>query len=115
MTAMDNEWSEWRPFPDPRHRGVLMAPYGPGCYELRHISNGQKVLFGMGGHVAARLSSLLPEPLGTGRRNNKGKRDHCLEHLADLEYRTLACLTREDAEEAERGLKARAVEHLYRT
>ncbi|PRH86557.1 hypothetical protein C5L14_14575 [Labrys okinawensis] len=112
---MDNEWSEWRPFPDPKHRGVLTAPYGPGCYEVRHISNGQKVLFGMGGHVAARLSSLLPEPLGTGRRNNKGKRDYCRGHLVDLEYRTLACLTRGEAEEAERGLKVRAADYMFPT
>lgn len=97
------DWSVWRPFPDPRSKGILIAPYGPGCYEVRRISSGEKVLFGMGGHVAARLSSLLPGPLGTGTRNNEGKRRHCLDHIADLEYRTLACLTKNDAKEAEGG------------
>jgi len=25
----------WRSFPDPRQGGILVAPFGPGCYELR--------------------------------------------------------------------------------
>lgn len=28
---------------------MLTAPFGPGCYELRHGS--QMILFGMGSHV----------------------------------------------------------------
>jgi hypothetical protein len=33
---MMNEWSEWHRFPDPRKGELLIAPFGPGCYELRH-------------------------------------------------------------------------------
>jgi hypothetical protein len=32
---MKSEWSDWLPFPDPKARGILQAPFGPGCYELR--------------------------------------------------------------------------------
>jgi hypothetical protein len=57
---MIDRWSAWRPFPDPSKGGILAAPFGPGCYELR---KGKKlVLYGMGGNVAARMTSLLPKP-----------------------------------------------------
>ena len=99
-------WSEWRPFPDPRARDVLIAPFGPGVYEIRHACRDDKlVLFGIGGHVAVRFSSLLPKPYGKGARNNKVKREYCLTHLADLEYRTLATTTRNEAAAIEREIK----------
>lgn len=101
------QWSEWRPFPDPREGGYLIAPFGPGVYELRHHSTGQGILFGEGGNLAARMSSLLPEPLGCGTRRNEGKRRHVLEHLADVEYRTMATDSREDAKMAEAYIRAR--------
>jgi hypothetical protein len=110
---MDEEWSEWRHFPDPRSKGVLVAPFGPGCYQVRHISNRQKVLFGASGHVAARLSSLLPEPMGTSSRNNDDKGRHCVKYLQDLEYRTLACRSKQEAMKEEWGLMAEAREYLF--
>lgn len=76
---MATEWSEWRSFPDPRKSGMLIAPFGPGCYQLR---NGEQlVLFGQAGHVAYRMTSLLPDPLGCGTRGNEGKRKYVCEHL----------------------------------
>jgi hypothetical protein len=99
------EWSDWRPFPDPRLRGVLIAPLGPGCYDLRHKQSGQKVLFGSAGNVALRMSSLLPAPLGAGNRNNEEKRGYVLLNLPDLEYRSAACASLDDAKELERNLK----------
>ena len=75
---MAREWSDWRRFPDPRKLELLIAPFGPGCYELR---NGmQLVLFGKGNHVAERMASLLPPPYGCGTRNNQAKRKYVFEH-----------------------------------
>ncbi|MFX1761914.1 hypothetical protein PWP93_04830 [Paraburkholderia sp. A1RI-2L] len=96
------EWSIWRKFPNPKQHGELVAPFGPGCYELRH---GDELLFvGIGKNVASRMSSILPAPLGSGTRNNDGKRTYVLDNLDEVEYRTLACLTREEAEAQEREL-----------
>lgn len=82
------DWSEWRPFPNPRGGGMLAAPFGPGVYELRNVRTGEKVLFGRGARCAGRMCSLLPE--GGGTRNNDRKRAYVLAHLGELEYRTIA-------------------------
>jgi hypothetical protein len=74
--GMATEWSEWRPFPDPRKSGILTAPFGAGCYELRH-RDGRLVLFGTAGHVAYRMTSLLPKPFGSGHRSNAGEESLC--------------------------------------
>src|SRR6266850_30 len=101
---MPQVWSEWRIFPNPRHQGILVAPFGPGCYELRN--GGQLVLFGQGGHVAYRMTSLLPKEWGCGTRNNQEKRDCVLKYLGRIEYRTLACDTTREARIAERKLRS---------
>jgi hypothetical protein len=77
-------WSEWRLFPDPAQGGYLIAPIGPGSYELRH--NGEPILCGMGRSVAYRMSSLLPD--GSGTRKNLEKRNYVGKHLREIEYRT---------------------------
>jgi len=105
-------WSKYRPFPDPRKHGILHAPLGPGVYDLRRISTKKPVLFGIGAHCAHRMTSLLPKPLGTGTRNNERKRKYLLRHLKDIEYRTCACKTREEAADIERKIK-RDQGHLY--
>jgi hypothetical protein len=107
------DWSPWASFPDPRRGDMLLAPFGPGCYELRHGS--QLVLFGMGGHVAARMTSLLPPPLGNGTRNNDGKRKYIEQHLSEIEYRTLACRSRQEAAEQERSLRANRSKYRFQT
>jgi hypothetical protein len=101
---MATEWSDWRPFPDPRKGGILIAPIGAGCYELRH-RDGRLVLFGTGGHVALRMTSLLPPPFGAGHRDNEAKRAHILEHLDDIEYRTAPFATSKEAKVCEQELK----------
>lgn len=106
-------WSRWHPFPDPRAHGVLRAPLGPGVYDLRNRETGEAVLFGIGGRCALRMSSLLPRPYGAGTRNNEAKRRYVLDHIADIEYRTLACATRAEAAEVERAIK-RERGHEYR-
>jgi len=94
----------WAPFPDPRKKGMLLAPFGPGCYELRH---GEKlVLFGMGG---------LPTPLGRGTRNNANKRAYIENHLAEIEYRTFACASRQQAVEQECLLAANKGAYMFPT
>jgi hypothetical protein len=102
---MATEWSDWRPFPDPRKSGILTAPFGAGCYELRH-RDGRPVLFGTAGHVAYRMTSLLPKPFGTGHRSNAAKRAYVLLHLEDIEYRTYALATIEEAKVFEEELKS---------
>lgn len=87
------EWSEWRPFPDPRREGYLQAPFGPGVYELRNRETGELVLPGSGKNCALRMTSLLPAPLGQGTRLNAKKREYVLAHLVALEYRTRALAT----------------------
>jgi hypothetical protein len=106
------EWSEWRLFPDPRKYGTIIAPFGPGCYQLRNGK--QLVLYGSGGHVAQRMTSLLPKPLGSGTRNNAGKREYVSKRLGEIEYRTLACATLDDAKTEERELRSRRSEYLFR-
>ena len=107
------EWSEWRLFPDPRQRGILIAPFGPGCYELR--VGDQLLLYGKSGHVAHRMTSLLPTPLGCGTRNNEDKRQDVRSQLGRVEYRTLACDTIEQAEAEERKLAAKRSEYLHQS
>jgi len=97
------KWSKWRLFPDPHQHGILVAPFGPGCYELR---NGRKlILYGRGINVAYRMTSLLPEKLGRGKRNNKDKREYVLKNLGSVEYRTLSCADGDEAKAEERKLQ----------
>ncbi len=111
------DWSKWLPFAGPRAHGIISAPFGPGVYEVRHASGSrQLVLFGIGGHVAWRFTSLLPAKYGKGTRNNKDRRNHCLAHIADLEYHTIATTTRGEAAKIERKTKIeRGAEYLLKT
>jgi hypothetical protein len=111
MQAKTPGWSEWKLFPDPRYQERLNAPFGPGCYELRIGS--QLLLYGSGAHCAARMTSLLPKPLGCGTRDNARKREDVLRYLGRVEYRTLACATPAEAKAEERKLQARKSEYLH--
>ncbi len=108
-------WSDWRPFPDPRRRGMLTAPFGAGCYELRRSDTGEKVLFGASGHVAARMSCLLPKGLGTGGRRNTRKRDYVLKYLDLIEYRTITCDTGPGAFRLEKEFKPKQGPYSFPT
>jgi len=110
---MSKQWSQWQRFPDPRKLELQAAPFGPGCYELRN--GAQLILYGMGNHVAQRMTSLLPAPFGCGTRNNHEKRKYVLENLASIEYRTLACATREAAKKHECQLKADRTAYRFPT
>lgn len=112
--ANREKWSGWRRFPDPRVGGILVAPLGPGCYQLRRADTGRKVLFGMARNVARRMSSLLPWAAGGGgHRGNTGKRNYVVRYLDNIQYRTCACRDLKQARACERQL--RRERHLYHT
>ena len=96
-------WSDWRPFPDPTKGEILIAPFGPGCYDLRE--GNERVLCGSGKNVALRMTSLLPKPLGQGTRNNAEKREYVLKHLSHIEYRTVSCKDSDEAKKLEAELR----------
>jgi hypothetical protein len=112
---MIGTFSEWRKFPDPRQGELLIAPLGAGCYELRRSDDSQLVLFGKGGHVASRMTSLLPMPWGSGTRNNAKKREYVWRHLGAIEYRTVACATEDDATAFEARSALDKTKYLFRT
>lgn len=107
-----SQWSEWHRFPNPLNEGLLTAPLGPGVYELRNAATGELVLFGRSKHCAHRMSSLLPD--GVGTRHNTAKREYVREHLASIEYRTMACRTESDAVQVESELRLQG-SYLYPT
>jgi len=87
-------WQEWRVFPDPTKGEFLTAPLGAGVYWLRDSISGENIYIGEGSHVAQRMSSLLPAPLGHGTRNNAPLREYVLANLARIEYSTAACASK---------------------
>src|SRR6266581_3841333 len=104
LRKMSTGWTKWRLFPDPRNREILIAPFGPGCYELR---NGrQLVLYGKSRNVAYRMTSLLPKNWGRSGRNNQEKLRYVFANLGRIKYRTLACATQSEAEAEERKLQS---------
>ncbi|MBQ3259775.1 MAG: hypothetical protein IJA66_01650 [Alistipes sp.] len=98
-------WSEWRDFPDPRKLEYLYAPIGFGVYRLRNKETKEYILFGKSKHVARRMSSLLPAPLGSGTRTNEAKRKYVLENLSAIEYQTLALANAQEITLCEKMVK----------
>jgi len=60
------------------------------------------------------MSSLLPKPYGQGSRINDDKRNYVLEKIGDIEYRTLACKTQDEAIEEEKKLK-KSCKYVFNT
>ena len=111
---MIGKWSRWRKFPDPGMGKMLVAPFGPGVYEVRNRDTLQRVLFGRSKNVAKRMSSLLPRAYyGAGGRNNESKKRYVFDHLSVVEYRTLACSDEEMAKQEEKVLKARREDYIF--
>ena len=46
------------------------------------------------------MSSILPAPFGAGARKNCDKRRYVLNHLGEIEYRTMACMQCTDKQAA---------------
>jgi excinuclease UvrABC nuclease subunit len=99
-------WHEWRAFPDPTKGDFLTAPFGAGVYWLRDSISGENIYIGEGSHVAQRMTSLLPAPLGHGTRNNAPLRDYVLANIQHVVYRTAACPSKTLAELLEAKLIA---------
>lgn len=108
------EWTKWTGMPSPEKCRGIEGPGGPGVYQIRHKSTKVKVQFGIGVRCQKRMRSLFPKPYGTGTRNNEGKRIYILENWEDLEYRTLATSTRQEAKSIEDIIKAKR-DHLFNT
>jgi len=99
------DWSAWRQFPDFKTDGYPETSEGPGVYELRRRSTGERILAGESKTLAKRMKSLLPKSRGgRGTRKNSRKREYVAEHLPDVEYRTRACASKDEARELERRL-----------
>jgi len=117
MGSLGN-WSQWKQFPDPRKGDLLCAPLGPGCYEQRlgEQKGHQKVLFGHDKCVAQRMTSLLPSADGgSGTRNNEEKRNCVWSHIDEIEYRTIAFGSVDEAKKCENELKKCRDEYCFKT
>ena len=89
-------WSEWKRYPRAARNEKLEAPIGPGVFEVRHVSSGALFAFEAVENLAHALSSIT-----SGSKSFTswfGKRDAAM--LPDLEYRTFATATREEAKVA---------------
>lgn len=100
-----NQWSQWLPFPDPKNRGILCAPFGPGVYQLRNNKTNEFVLFGQGKNVSERMTSLLPNQVNSNKRRSEVKKRYVYENLRGIEYRTIALDDKEDAVDFEKYVK----------
>ena len=83
------KWSNWNKFPDPSKMETLCAPIGPGVYELRLKNTRKLILCGISKNVAYRMTSLIPRPIGSGTRKNTKKSQYVLNHIQNIEYRSL--------------------------
>ena len=99
-------WSSWKSMPSPDNCRKIEGPKGPGVYDIKNSSTNQLIQFGIGVACQKRLKSLYPKPYGVGTRNNESKRNYILNNWKDLEYRTLATTTKEEAKHIEDNLKA---------
>ena len=96
-------WSKWEKFPDPLKGEYLNAPIGPGVYQLRDKKTGELIMFGRSKNVAFRMTSLIPD--GSGMRKNTRKSEYVGDNLNDVEYRTIAFKTEDEAKEFETYVK----------
>jgi hypothetical protein len=109
-----HRWTRWSKFPNPRKGEFIRAPFGPGLYELRRSDTRKLVLIGIGKNCAYRASSLLSPPWGAGTRNNSAKVEYVTKNLSKIEYRCLACSTKEEAQKIETELR-RSNDYIYST
>jgi hypothetical protein len=114
MHKMKTNWTIWQPIGAPEQCRQIAAPAGPGVYQLQNKKTKQMVLFGIGVECKRRMKSLFPAPYGTGKRNNGEKREYVLKHWRDIEYRTFATATREQAKLIEDEIKTQRT-HIFNT
>lgn len=102
---MNISWSDWQKMPEPESCREIKGPEGPGVYQIRDSVSGEFILFGESKTCRKRMKSFYPKPYGTGTRNNESKRMYVLTHYRNLEYRTAAVQTKEEAVKIDRYLK----------
>tara|TARA_B100001250_G_scaffold70420_1_gene56799 strand:- start:859 stop:1212 length:354 start_codon:yes stop_codon:yes gene_type:complete len=113
--TLKNQWSKWIPFPDPKNHGILVAPWSFGVYQLRDKVTKQFIYCGKGNFVGYRMLSLLPKYyFGKGTRNNTKLREYVMNHLDQIEYRTISCDSEKEAFKVERESK-KENEYLFNT
>jgi len=108
------DWVEWRPFPNPERNDFIYAPFGFGVYQLRNKVTGEYIRFGGGKNAAYRMSSLLPSPYGQGTRENKQKRGYVWKNITEIEYRTVVCGGKNEAQRIQEELKRMKI-HRFNT
>lgn len=96
---MVQTWSSWKRFPDAANGATVEAPVGPGVYEVRHTMTGRVIAFGDSGNVAQSLSDLRMDG-GLGPLARLFRKQPPASRVADLEYRTCAAGSRDEARTA---------------
>lgn len=86
-------WSEWKRYPKAARGEMLEAPIGPGVFEVKHASSGALFAFDSTDNLALALASITTAPKSFA--SWFGKRDPVAS--PELEYRTYATSTREEA------------------
>jgi len=94
--GMIGRWTQWKRFPRPDRGEHVEAPIGPGIYEVREAGNGALVTFGAADSVAQALVSLaMPQRSFMSWFRASGTLS-----TPNLEYRTCATSTKDEAKSA---------------
>jgi hypothetical protein len=91
--AMISTWSEWKRYPRPDRGENIVAPIGPGLYEVRYAGTGALHSFEGVDNVAQALALLRVGSRSWFRRRGRAT-------LPELEYRTCATHSKADAKAA---------------
>jgi hypothetical protein len=103
---MGPSFTAWKQFPDSQRGGVVEAPIGPGVYEVRLIANSEPVAFGYSKRVAQDLSRLRPNTTAPSWMRRLMRDAEGLTP-SELEYRTCAAATLDEAKSIARGMLGR--------
>jgi hypothetical protein len=108
------DWSGWKLIPSPEKCRNIEGPKGPGVYQVKNRKTGEFIQFGESMTCQKIMKSLFPKPYGTGTRNNGEKRDYLLMQWENLDFRTIATNSKEEAVKIDRYLKSLNI-HKFNT
>jgi hypothetical protein len=106
-TTMIGTWTEWKHYPKARGETII-APIGPGIYEVCDASSGALFAFGAVDNVAQALAVLHVTPKSLTSWLTKREP----ENLPNLEYRTCATTTKAEAKMAAERMIGRRETYL---
>ncbi len=109
---MVSSWVNWKPYPNPDNGGHIDAPIGPGVFEVRHTGTGEQIAFAHSGNVAQTLAVLMPRPARGLRVLFARKRPRYRNE--DLEYRTCAATSLDEARAMAERLRGRREAYMRR-